>query len=171
MTWNGGYQGSGGASSRARLLIPVLHLLFEKSDGQYLPVPIPFDRVLTQLGKRRVSLPLLFFLSLPPIFSRKTFPSSANIFFFFCKRLEKKPRYLKDKRERERERSFPGARRVHHNRRLSIIARRRGKRGNVEWHPIEARAVARRSLSLRDSRALELIRVPWHTSGQIKFRF
>lgn len=110
-----------------------------------------------------------FFLSLPPIFSRKTFPSSANIFFFFCKRLEKKPRYLKDKRERER--SFPGARRVHHNRRLSIIARRRGKRGNVEWHPIEARAVARRSLSLRDSRALELIRVPWHTSGQIKFRF
>lgn len=103
MTWNGGYQGSGGASSRARLLIPVLHLLFEKSDGQYLPVPIPFDRVLTQLGKRRVSLPLLFFLSLPPIFSRKTFPSSANIFFFFCKRLEKKPRYLKDKRERERE--------------------------------------------------------------------
>lgn len=54
-----------------------------------------------------------------------------------------------------------------HNRCLSIIAWREKRRGTSmasDW------GTRRRLETLRGSRALESIRVPWHTSGQIKFR-
>ena len=44
-----------------------------------------------------------FFFVASTNFLSKNFSIFREYFFFFCKRLEKKPRYLKDKRERERE--------------------------------------------------------------------
>lgn len=156
-------------------------ILSEKSGGQYLPEEFRSKTEFPKYARNRpLSLSLFFFIPSIDFLSKKlgkTFPRVSqrwNIFFFFFlnskirSSLEDPKDRRKDKREKRGEVSRGKETSAPQSRRLSIISTGR-KRGNVEWHPIEARAVARRPL--RDSRALELIRVPWHTSGQIKFRF
>lgn len=180
MTWNGETVSGKWREPRARLLIPVSASSPRNPAGNICPRNSVRKRSFQSTRVTVLSLSLFFFIPSIDFLSKKlgkTFPrvsQRSNIFFFFFlnskirSSLEDPKDRRKDKREKRGEVSRGKETSAPQSRRLSIISTGR-KRGNVEWHPIEARAVARRPL--RDSRALELIRVPWHTSGQIKFRF